>query len=74
MLGSPASRAAAQSQNPRELAPVISESGEEHPANAEQLQQKENHALPNKDPRNLPRQVIYHFAIGRAVADPRLEA
>jgi SagB-type dehydrogenase family enzyme len=74
MLGSPASRAAAQSQNPRELAPVISESGEEHPANAEQLRQKENDAIPNKDPRNLPRQVIYHFAVGRAVADPRLEA
>jgi hypothetical protein len=53
---------------------VISESGEEHPANAEQLRQKENDAIPNKDPRNLPRQVIYHFAVGRAVADPRLEA
>jgi SagB-type dehydrogenase family enzyme len=74
MLGSPASRAAAKSQNPRDLAPVISESGEEHPANVEQLLQKKNDASPGNDPRNLPRQVIYHFAVGRAVADPRLEA
>jgi len=74
MLGSPSSRAAAQSQHRRDLAPVISESGEEHPANAEQLHQKKNAATPEKDPRNLPRQVIYHFAVGRAVDDPRLEA
>ena len=74
MLGSPASRAAAQNQNPREPAPVISESGEERPANAEQLHQKKTDASPEKDPRNLPRQVIYHFAVGRAVPDPRLEA
>jgi SagB-type dehydrogenase family enzyme len=25
------------------------------------------------DPQNLPRQVIYHFSVGRAVPDPRLE-
>ncbi len=74
MLGSPASRAAAHGQNPREFAPVISESGEEHPANAEQIGENKNDALPQKDPRNLPRQVIYHFAVGRAVPDPRLEA
>jgi len=74
MLGSPASRAAAQGQNPREFAPVISESGEEHPANAEQHGENKNGALPGKDPRNLPRQVIYHFAVGCAVPDPRLEA
>jgi len=74
MLGSPASRAAAQSQNTSDPAPVISESGEEHPANPEQLAEKRNDAQPRKDPRNLPRQVIYHFAVGRAVPDPRLEA
>ena len=73
MLGSPASRAAALSEKPRESAPVISESGEEHPANAEQLREKKNHALAHKNPRDLPRQVIYHFAVGRAVPDPRLE-
>jgi SagB-type dehydrogenase family enzyme len=74
MLGSPASRAAARAQDPGEFAPVISESGEEHPGNPEQLQEKNVDAVPNKDPRNLPRQVIYHFAVGRAVPDPRLEA
>jgi SagB-type dehydrogenase family enzyme len=74
MLGSPASRAAAQSQNPGEFAPVISESGEEHLANPEQVREKNGNAVPHKDPRSLPRQVIYHFAVGRAVPDPRLEA
>ena len=74
MLGSPASRAAAQDRNSGEFAPVISESGEEHPANTEQLLEKKNDALPHSDPLKLPRQVIYHFAVGRAVPDPRLEA
>jgi SagB-type dehydrogenase family enzyme len=74
MLGSPASRAAVQDQDSREFAPVISESGEEHPANPEQLQEKKNEALPQRDPRKLPRQVIYHFAVGRAIPDPRIEA
>lgn len=73
MLGSPASRAATHQLDLDEIAPVISESGEEHPANAEQLLEKKNDALPDKDPLNLPRQVIYHFAVGRAVPDPRLE-
>jgi SagB-type dehydrogenase family enzyme len=74
MLGSPASRAAAQDRDSREFAPVISESGEEHPANPEVLREKKNDAQPHKDPRKLPRQVIYHFAVGRAVPDPRIEA
>ena len=74
MLGSPASRAAARNQDSPEFAPVISESGEEHPADAEQFQEKKNEALFRNDPRKLPRQVIYHFAVGRAVPDPRLEA
>jgi SagB-type dehydrogenase family enzyme len=74
MLGSPASRAAAEDRNSGEFAPVISESGEEHPANAEQLLEEKNDALPHNDPLKLPRQVIYHFAVGRAVPDPRLEA
>jgi SagB-type dehydrogenase family enzyme len=73
MLGSPASRSAAQDRDSTDFAPVISESGEEHPANLEQLQEKENDPRPRKDPRKLPRQVIYHFAVGRAVPDPRLE-
>jgi SagB-type dehydrogenase family enzyme len=73
MLGSPASRAAAQGQGLGEIAPVISESGEEHPAKSEQLQEKKGDALSHRDPRKLPRQVVYHFAVGRAIPDPRLE-
>jgi hypothetical protein len=53
---------------------VISESGEEHPATAKQLLEKKNDAPPHNDPSKLPRQVIYHFAVGRAIPDPRLEA
>lgn len=74
MLGSPASRAAAQGLNERAFAPVISESGEEHPVTSGQIREEKNDGLPHQDPRNLPRQVIYHFAVGRAVPDPRLEA
>ena len=74
MLGSPASRFPRQDEDSRDIAPVISESGEEHPANPDLAQAKKNDALPGKDPRKLPRQVIYHFAVGRAVPDPRLEA
>jgi SagB-type dehydrogenase family enzyme len=72
MLGSPASRAAAQDRDSREVAPLISESGEEHPAAPKQLQEKNDGAQPPQDPRKLPRQVIYHFAVGRAVPDPRI--
>jgi hypothetical protein len=28
----------------------------------------------SKDPDNLPQQVIYHFAVGHAIHDPRIEA
>jgi SagB-type dehydrogenase family enzyme len=73
MLGSPASRAAAQKQDALEPAPTISESGEERHSVPEQLGENKERDLPQKDPRNLPRQVIYHFAVGRAVPDPRLE-
>jgi SagB-type dehydrogenase family enzyme len=72
MLGSPASRAAAQDRASREIAPVISESGEEHPAPREQIEE-DSETPSQKDPRNLPRQVVYHFAVGRAIPDPRLE-
>jgi SagB-type dehydrogenase family enzyme len=72
MLGSPASRAAVQDRDRREPAPLISESGEEHLSGVKQF--PENEAMPRKDPHALPQQVIYHFAVGRAVPDPRLEA
>ncbi len=73
MLGSPSSRFAAQPPGSREDVPVISESGEGRPTNQEQLQEK-NEALPRTDPRKLPHQVVYHFAVGRAIPDPRIEA
>jgi SagB-type dehydrogenase family enzyme len=74
MLDSPVSRAAAQQRDTREALPVISESGEERASAAGRLSAKNNDPLPRQDPSSLPRQVIYHFAVGRAVPDPRLEA
>jgi SagB-type dehydrogenase family enzyme len=74
MLGSPSSRAAAQDRDQRELGPIISESGEEHLSGLRQFRQTVVEAAPRRDPRTLPRQVIYHFAVGRAIPDPRLEA
>jgi len=74
MLGSPSSRAAAQHRDQSEPAPLISESGEEHLSDLAQFRENEAEAAPRRDPRTLPRQVIYHFAIGHAVPDPRLEA
>jgi nitroreductase len=73
MLGSPASRAAAGNQNATEFSPLISESGEEHPSNRKQVREKPGDTFLPRNPGKLPRQVIYHFAIGRAVPDPRLE-
>ena len=74
MLGSPSSRAAAQDRDRSEPAPVISESGEEHLPGLRQVLESEQEPAPRNDPRTLPRQVIYHFAVGRAIPDPRLEA
>jgi SagB-type dehydrogenase family enzyme len=73
LLGSPASRAAAETQNANEFSPLISESGEEHPLDRKQLQEKHGDTSLPRNPGKLPRQVIYHFAVGRAVPDPRLE-
>jgi len=74
MLGSPSSRAAAQDRDQREQDPVISESGEEHLSGQRQARvDKAEGALP-RDSSRLPQQVIYHFAVGRAVPDPRLDA
>ncbi len=72
LLGSPASRAASQVQNPGEFASLVPAAGQAHSATPRRIE--ENEVLPASDPRTLPRQVIYHFAVGRAVADPRLEA
>jgi len=70
MLGSPASRHtaarpadAAQNRDSREQSPITRSSA------ADQAE-----AAPPTDSSQLPRQVIYHFAVGRALPDPRLEA
>jgi len=75
MLGSPASRAARSARaRDADTTPVISESGEESlAASATRPEPAESQGTPH-DPRSLPRQVIYHFAVGRAVPDPRLAA
>jgi nitroreductase len=74
MLGSPSGRAPRQDQDKREVDPVISESGEEHLTGLRELGENKEEAAHCRDPRTLPRQVIYHFAVGRAILDPRLEA
>ncbi|MFY9733424.1 MAG: nitroreductase family protein [Candidatus Acidiferrales bacterium] len=71
-LGSPSSRSVARGR--REPAPVISESGEEHLSGLRQLREDKEEAAQCRDPRTLPQQVIYHFAVGLAIPDPRLEA
>jgi SagB-type dehydrogenase family enzyme len=73
MLGSPASRASAPDQTSSKSIPIVSESGEEDSATARSLGENENGARLPHDSRKLPRQVIYHFAVGRAVPDPRIE-
>ncbi len=74
MLGSPASRAAAAHENDSvKVSPANSGLHDENAPNAERVKEQPNDALPGKDAEKLPRQVIYHFAVGRAVPDPRIE-
>jgi hypothetical protein len=74
MLGSPASRrAAAGDHNTIEPASAISDSrGDSFSGKGQELIDKVE-ATPQRDSRMLPQQVIYHFAVGRAISDPRLE-
>jgi SagB-type dehydrogenase family enzyme len=75
MLGSPASRhAAAQESDSAKLASTISDSEDDPFSGKRHLRVNEYEDAPSKDSSKLPRQVIYHFAIGRAIADARLEA
>jgi SagB-type dehydrogenase family enzyme len=74
MLGSPSSRASAQDQAQPDTTTAVSESGEEQFPGLRQFSENEQKPAPRSDPRTLPQQVIYHFAVGRAVPDPRLEA
>jgi SagB-type dehydrogenase family enzyme len=64
MLGSPMSRHAAE----------ISRSESDSTSEKEKMRPNELEASSGNDPSRLPRQVIYHFAIGRAIPDPRIEA
>jgi SagB-type dehydrogenase family enzyme len=75
MLGSPASRnTAAQEQDPLEPDSLISGSRDDPYSGKEQLRVNRVKAAPPADSSKLSQQVIYHFAIGRAIPDPRLEA
>jgi SagB-type dehydrogenase family enzyme len=73
MLGSPSSRAASQDRDQRETSPVVSESAEEQFSSPRQFSENEQKPAPRGDSQTLPQQVIYHFAVGRAIHDPRLE-
>jgi hypothetical protein len=74
MLGSPTSRhAATQDRDSPELASAISDSDDDQFSGKRQLRVNKLEAAPRKDSSKLPQQVIYHFAIGRAIPDPRLE-
>ncbi len=63
MLGSPTSRRAAS----------IYTSDKDSAAEEERLRVNKLEVSSGNDPSKLPRQVIYHFAIGRAIPDPRIE-
>ncbi|HEX3375619.1 MAG TPA: nitroreductase family protein, partial [Candidatus Acidoferrales bacterium] len=74
MLDSPASRhAAGLGANAADSVPEISGAGSDELSGEGQLGAKKvKTALPS-DSKKLPRQVIYHFAVGRAIPDPRIE-
>jgi len=75
MLGSPTSHHAAVCEpDPPKPASAISGSDDDPFSGKRQLRRNEREAVPGKDSSKLPQQVIYHFAIGRATPDPRLEA
>ncbi len=68
MLGSPTSRHAA--------APVVqdADSREQQYPVTKPSRMHQVDAAPPTDSSQLPQQVIYHFAVGRAIPDPRIEA
>jgi SagB-type dehydrogenase family enzyme len=74
MLNLPASRyAAEQKQKSKEDVSAIAGADDASlPAERESREEKIKARLPT-DSSKLPMQVIYHFAVGRAVADPRIE-
>jgi SagB-type dehydrogenase family enzyme len=74
MLGSPTSRHAGTHRDSSEQRPVISESEEETVSALRPGREDQVEAFPPTDSSQLPQQVIYHFAVGRAIPDPRLGA
>jgi SagB-type dehydrogenase family enzyme len=64
MLGSPASRRAA----------AISSSDDDSVSEKEKVRANKLAVASGNDSSKLPRQVIYHFSIGRAIPDPRIGA
>ena len=65
MLDSPTSRhVAAKDRNP-DLNPA---------SETEKMRENKLEPTAESDSSKLPRQVIYHFSIGRAIPDPRIEA
>jgi len=64
MLGSPASRGAAAKEPDSARGPA---------SEKEKAGVTKQEVAPIRDSSKLPQQVIYHFAIGRAIPDPRIE-
>lgn len=74
-LGSPTNRLAPpQHKDSMELALSFSGGSDDQLSGKKQPRENNLGAAPTEDSRQLPQQVIYHFAVGRAIADPRLEA
>lgn len=67
-------RAAAQYRGQRKTPLEVSESAEGQFSSPRPFSENEQKPEPRAAPRALPQQVIYHFAVGRAVPDQRLEA
>jgi SagB-type dehydrogenase family enzyme len=75
MLGSPTSRqAAAKARDTTDNTSAISGADDDPLSEKKRLHVSELEDATGKDSRRLPQQVIYHFSIGRAIPDPRIEA
>ena len=74
MLGSPASRhAAARSSDRLHLNAESCGSDDDQSYKMRKAQENRGAVAQRQDTSLLPQQVIYHFAIGRAISDPRIE-
>ena len=74
MLDSPASRnTAGRGGNAPDAEPEISDASGNVLAGEEQSSDKKMKAALPTDSKTLPQQVIYHFAVGHAIPDPRIE-